>query len=310
MKSKKTKKYRLAEDALFNAYQFNREEHFIKIDPFGIRVRAQIGGNGSPVLFVHGGPNAGSTWAELASLLPEYTCILLDRPGCGLSEAMNGRNFSKQVLTELIVSTTDSVLDYFQLEKISMVGSSFGGYWALQYTLHRPERIDKLIQEGCPALVEGMAIPDFMKSMTYPILRWLIPKLPTSRSYAKKIMKDIGHAYSVENNRLSEIFIEWYVSLANHTDTMKNDVAVINNVLAGGKLNPEYVVPDREIAKITNPTLWLWGEDDPFGGIGIGKRIHSKMKKSEFISFKNSGHLPWLDRPREHAARIKEFISG
>jgi pimeloyl-ACP methyl ester carboxylesterase len=308
MKSKKIKRYQLAEDALFRWYGLEREEHFISIERLGIQVRVQVLGNGNPLLLVHGGPNAGSTWANLASQLPDYRCFLLDRPGCGLSEPMKSTRWSKDLLTDLIVSTTDNVLDYFQLDRIPVVGSSFGGYWALNYTLQRPERVDQLILEGCPALVEGMAVPAFMKSMTAPILRWLIPKLPTSKSYSKKIMKDIGHTYSVENNLLPEVFIDWYVSLCNNTDTMKNEVAVLSKVLSGGKLHPEYVLPDHEIQKITKPTLWLWGEDDPFGGVEIGKRIHSQMKSSQFISFSNSGHLPWLDNPTEHAARIKEFI--
>ncbi|MDQ7052940.1 MAG: alpha/beta hydrolase [candidate division KSB1 bacterium] len=188
------------------------------------------------------------------------------------------------------------------------MGSSFGGYWALHYTLQRPQRVRHLILEGCPAMVEAMAVPDFIKSMTYPVLRWLIPKLPASKSYARKIMKDTGHTHSVENNVLSDQFVEWYVRLSNHTDTMKNDVAIINQILSGGKMNPEYVLPDKKIQKITRPTLWLWGEDDPFGGVDIGKRIHSQMNHSEFVSFKNSGHLPWLGNAAEHAARIKEFI--
>ncbi len=308
MNSKKIKKYRTAEEAFFRSYGLEREEHFIPIESLGIQVRAQVTGKGHPILFVHGGPNAGSTWAELASLLSDFQCILLDRPGCGLSEAPRGKLQSKEMLLNWIVTTTDGVLDYFQHDRVALAGSSFGGYWALLYTLQRPERVQKLIQEGCPAMVEGMAIPEFMKSLTYPVLRWLIPKLPTSKSYAKKILKEIGHTYSVENSLLSERFVEWYVSLSNHTDTMKNEVANINQVLAGGKMHPDFVLPDQDIRNISCATLWLWGEDDPFGGVDIGRRIHSKMALSEFVSFKHSGHLPWIDQPKEHASRIAAFV--
>ena len=309
MTSKKIKQYRAAEDELFQFYNLERREHFIPIAPLGIQVRVQETGQGPPILFIHGGPNAGSTWAELASMLPNFRCLLIDRPGCGLSEAPEGQMGSKKVLLHWITSTIDSVLDYFQHDEVAMVGSSFGGYWALNYTLQRPERIHHLVLESCPALVEGMVIPGFMKSLTYPVLRWLIPKLPTSKSYAIKIMKDIGHTYSVENGLLSDLFVEWYLSLSNHTDTMKHEVANINKILTNGKMNPEYILRDEDISKITRPTLWLWGEDDPFGGVDIGRRLHSRMVDSEFVSFKNSGHLPWLDQPKEHAANIAAFVS-
>ncbi len=308
MTDQKVQKYREAEDALFRCYGLEREEHFIPIDSLGIRVRAQVTGKGHPILFVHGGPNAGSTWAELASMLSDFQCILLDRPGCGLSEAPNGGLQSKKVLLDCIVAATDAVLDHFQQDKVTLVGSSFGGYWGLLYTLQRPKRIERLIQEGCPAMVEGMVIPDFMKTLTHPVLRWLIPKLPTSKSYSKKILKEIGHTYSVENGLMSDRFAEWYVSLTNHTDTMKNEVANINRILVGGKMHPDFVLSDSEIQRVTCPTLWLWGEDDPFGSVDLGRRLHSQMADSQFVSFPNSGHLPWLDQPKEHASKIAAFV--
>ncbi len=241
-------------------------------------------------------------------MLQDYKCILIDRPGCGLSEAVPYKNFSEKLLIELIISTIEEVLNYFDFDKVFIVGSSFGGLWAIKYAINKPETIHKLVLEGCPAMVEGMLVPNFMKSMTMPVLKWLIPRLHLSKSYARKILKEIGHTYSIENNLFSAEFFDWYLSLSNNTDTMKNDSGIINILLRNGKLNPEFILTDSEIQKITVPTLWLWGSDDPFGGIDIGKRIHSKMKNSEFIGFENSGHLPWLDKPADHAMRIKSFF--
>ena len=46
-----------------------------------------VGREGDPVLLVHGGPNAGSTFVPLVpGLLPGRRLLLVDRPGCGLSE--------------------------------------------------------------------------------------------------------------------------------------------------------------------------------------------------------------------------------
>jgi len=307
--TKRLKKYKAAEDALFHFYGVERVEHIIPIQPLGIRVRVQVVGEGPPLVFLHGGPNAGSTWAGLVSLLTGYQCILIDRPGCGLSEIPNGRKLTKLVLKDWILTTLDEILEHFQFDAVNLVGSSFGGYWVLQYALHRPERVRRMVQEGCPAMVEEMNVPDFMKTLTRPVLRWLIPRLPTSKSYSKKIFREIGHTDSVEHDKVDDVFIEWYVHLMNHTDTMKNDSRLINELLVEGRLNPHYVLPDREIQKLTVPTLWLWGEADPFGGVDIGKRIHSGMMASEFVSFKNSGHLPWLDDPQAHAEHIAAFVA-
>lgn len=307
---KKTTSYISAESELFNSYQLARKEHFIKIEKYGIRVRVQTIGEGIPVLFIHGGPNAGSTWAQLVSLLPGYKCILLDRPGCGLSEAVNYKNISEKEFADMVVAVTDSILDFFQIYKINIVGSSFGGFWTFHYALQKPDRVEKIVIEGCPAMIEGMSIPKFMKMMATPFMRWLIPKLPTTKSYSKKIMKDIGHTFSINNNRISETFINWYVSLCNNTDTMKNDIAAIGQVLKKGEMNPDFIFYDSKLKNILHRVLILWGYEDTFGGKEIGLRLNSLLKGSSFIGYDNSGHLPWLDQPEQHAKEIRNFLGS
>jgi len=307
--SKKVELYRRAEDALFNSYRLKREEHFIPVKNLGPGLRVQTVGEGQPILFIHGGPNGGSAWAGLLPALGGYKSLLLDRPGCGLSDAVAIKNLSMSGFRNQILSTLDAVIDYFQCKTVSLVGSSLGGYWALQYVLQRSARVEKLVLEGCPALVEGMVVPQFLRTMTTPVLRWLLPKLPASYSYIKQTMKDLGHADSIEKGKLSEAYIRWYVSLTNHTATMKNDLALIHKALFGGRVNPEYVLPDSEIEKVACPTLWLWGAADPFGGPEIGRRLQAKMDRSKFVSFTGGGHLPWLDDPAAHGEKIKEFLA-
>ena len=157
MSPKKINQYRLSEDAFLKAYKIERKEHIIGVKNYGTKIRFQTLGKGPPLLFVHGGPNAGSTWLQIAALLQQFTCILLDRPGCGLSESIKYKKFSKKSLTGIIVSVTDSVLDYFEIERSSFIGSSFGGYWVLEYALQKPQRINKLIFEYkfCASTKEG-----------------------------------------------------------------------------------------------------------------------------------------------------------
>jgi pimeloyl-ACP methyl ester carboxylesterase len=310
MKQSKINKYRHTEDNLLKEYKLDREEHFIKVEGYGIKVRVQVTGQGPPLFFIHGGPNAGSTWLELASLLPDYQCLILDRPGCGLSEAYSYNQLTRDKLDKLIVSVIDSVLDYFSLEKSYFLASSFGGYCAIRYALNRPEKVEKMIQEGAPALAEGSTLPGFMKSVSKPFLRWLIPKLPASLSNSEKIMKEIGHTHSINKGLLSDAFMKWYVGLCNHTDTMKHEFQLISKAVTDGDQNPEFLLRDSEIAQLQMPVLWLWGKDDGFAGSDIAHRIHGKVPHSKLVEFDLAGHLPWLDHPKEHAAQVRKFLSG
>ena len=309
MKQRQIDAYRQSEETLLKKFSLDRKEHFIPVNGHGTRVRVQETGSGDPLILIHGGPNAGSTWLDLASRLPSVRCLILDRPGCGLSGGYSYGGITLEKLEDLIVSVIDAVMDRFKLEKCNFLASSFGGYWAIRYALKRPEKINKMILEGAPALVEGSSLPPFMKSVGNPLLRWLIPKLPGSVSSSEKTMKEIGHGYSIERGRIADFFMEWYVSLWNNTDTIKNDFDLISKVVQKGQQNPEFVLHDHEIEKLGSRSLWLWGKDDAFAGSEVARRITGKVSNAILVEFDNSGHLPWLDNPDDHAGLIREFLS-
>jgi 2-hydroxy-6-oxonona-2,4-dienedioate hydrolase len=308
MDAPKINRYKSSENALFRAYQLEPKEERIAIEKLGTFVRVQTIGNGAPLLFVHGAPNAGSTWAQLVSFLPGYKCILIDRPGCGLSAATSYKNISPKDVTDMIVSVIDGVFDYFNISRAPVIASSFGGYLTLLYTLQKPQRISKLVFEGCPAMVEGSRLPPFMKIMLAPVLKNIIPKLPTTKSFLKIVLRKLGHDYSVSHQLIPEVFLDWYVSLFNNTNTQRNDIYLAGKAFQAGNMKPEFILHDTVIENISQPTLWLWGKDDPFGGIEVGNRLKSKMKNASIFIFNNSGHLPWIDRPDEHAKKINEFL--
>ena len=76
MKQRKLDAYRQSEEVLLKEYSLQREEHFVPVDGYDLKVRVQEIGSGPSLLFIHGGPNAGSTWldnpGEHANLIKEF----------------------------------------------------------------------------------------------------------------------------------------------------------------------------------------------------------------------------------------------
>jgi 2-hydroxy-6-oxonona-2,4-dienedioate hydrolase len=89
MKHSQEMQYRAAEQRLWTHFRVKPTERFLTLQRPRARVRLIEVGEGNPLLFLHGGPNAGSTWAPLATHLQNFRCLILDRPGCGLSEAIS-----------------------------------------------------------------------------------------------------------------------------------------------------------------------------------------------------------------------------
>ena len=309
MNTRKINKYRNSEINYFEECRVQADEHFIEIKELSIQIRVLTTGNGSPLLFVHGAPASGAIWAPLVTHLRDYKNIIIDRPGCGLSEKTNYKGLSRHQLQSIMVFTIDAVLDHFKVPQLPIISSSFGSGLTLLYALKRSERVSKLIIEGCPALINGAHVPSFIKPMLLPGLKWLIPRLPATVSIFKRIMTGLGHKYSMEQQFIPNAFINWYISLFNNTQTQINEISMMTKAYPRGKANPSFIMSDEEIEKIKKPMLLLWSKDDPFGGVETAQRLKTKIKNASLVSFEGPGHLPWLDNPERNAEEIKKFLS-
>ena len=121
-----------AERRLWESFAVAVTERRVTLPRSGVEVRVQETGSGPPVLFVHGTMSAGSVWAPLARLLPDFRCLLLDRPGCGLSTASTADLGDHAGLEAYADAMVVDVLDALAIERADVVATSFGGYFALR----------------------------------------------------------------------------------------------------------------------------------------------------------------------------------
>jgi pimeloyl-ACP methyl ester carboxylesterase len=78
-------RYRNSEHRLWESVGVQPRERRARLRT-GAMIRVQETGDGPPVLLIHGAANAGTSWMSLMAKLPDFRCIALDRPGCGLSD--------------------------------------------------------------------------------------------------------------------------------------------------------------------------------------------------------------------------------
>jgi 2-hydroxy-6-oxonona-2,4-dienedioate hydrolase len=301
-------RYRQAEQALWAHAGASPVEHRFRLASSGVHVRVQEVGSGPPVLFIHGGPNSGSTWAILAALLPEFRCLIVDRPGTGLSEPLPLSLTTALAFAEGFVV---EVLDGLAVERAHLVVSSFGGYIGLRSAAVHPERIDRMVQMGSPPMIPGGTVPLFMRLIMVPGLGRLIGALPPSQGAARMTLKQIGHGASLAAGRIPQVFVDWYVALQRHTDTMRNEIALIG--AAGtffGGFDRVLALDELFLGSVRTPTCFLWGSEEPFAAPGAEEQLVAAMPHAELERFPGAGHLPWLDAP-EHAARtIRRFLGA
>jgi pimeloyl-ACP methyl ester carboxylesterase len=296
MNSQDVDHYRAAENRLWDHYGARPVEHFFPVLPGGGKVRVLEVGQGEPVLFLHGSPNAGSKWAPLAARLTGFRCLILDRPGCGLSDPLD---YADHDLRVLLTDPICRVLDALDLPQVKVVASSLGGWLALHFAQANPARVTRLVLEGCPAFIKGFRMPIYN---LYGTLVGLVggrpgPSLPAFRH--------MGHAAAIDAGKFELEVLTWRDALLRYTDTARNENALNRHLTTRmGK----YTYDETLLRRLPMPTLYLWGESDPFGGAELGRRMASAQPDARITTFPASGHLPWLDDVETHVRMVEEFL--
>ncbi|MHA5051829.1 alpha/beta fold hydrolase [Streptomyces sp. SD15] len=107
----------------------------------GVRLWASRSGRGAPLVLCHGGPGLWDMFEDVAGLLADRALVhRWDQRGCGRSQRCAGPWTSERFVADL-----DAVRRHFGLERMTLLGHSWGAQLALSYALAHPERVDALV---------------------------------------------------------------------------------------------------------------------------------------------------------------------
>ncbi|MCB0915242.1 MAG: alpha/beta hydrolase [Actinobacteria bacterium] len=302
--------YRAAEQAMWQHHGAGAPvERWTDVGALGIRVRTLDVGAGRPVLFVHGGPNAGATWGPLVGHLDGVRALAVDRPGCGLSDPLDYSTISTRQMWDALVTTLVAVLEDADTGPVDAVGSSFGGACVLWLARQRPDLVHSIVLEGVP-LVEGMVLAPNLRPLAIRPLGRLIARLPARDADVRRTFRQLGHECLVTGGWPSGPDRDWGLSMMNDTATMRNEVRLIQKGASWRGFRPGVGFDSAALGGITAPTLWIVGDRDPFGSVALVESWAHEMPAAALTVMPDSGHLPWLDDPEEHARLIEDFWSS
>jgi proline iminopeptidase len=102
--------------------------------------------DGKPVLFVHGGPGAGTS-SKLARFFNprKYYIILVDQRGCGKSKPSAETRENK---TQYLIEDFEKIRELLNIDRWMVFGGSWGSTLSLAYTITHPERVTELVIRG------------------------------------------------------------------------------------------------------------------------------------------------------------------
>jgi pimeloyl-ACP methyl ester carboxylesterase len=301
----RTERYLEAERRLWQLYGLEPRERFLELDAPAAHLRVLEVGSGEPALFVHGtvGPAA---WASLIGELSGFRSIVLERPGWGLSSAID---FSGQNYGELVADILRGTLDRLELECANVVGGSIGNVWALRLAANHPSRVRRVALLGAGPITSEARVPGIIRLLASPAGALMV-RMPANRARLHSILRRSGHGPSLDDGRIPDEFLDWRVSVERETDSMRHERDMVCAIVKGKSYRPGLTLADAELAAIRQPTLHVHGtSDQTVGSSESWKRVADTLPVGELCLVDGAGHMPWFDDPLRVAREVREFLA-
>ena len=269
----------------------------------GARVHLIEGGDGAPVLHLHGTSTSGLSHLALVEHMPDVRSIAVDRPGSGLSDPVV---LPPRGYREAVVEVMDDLMDTLSLPSAVLVGASGGGAWAIWYALARPGRVRRLALLGAPPLLPGTTAPLPMRVMTTPVLGDLLARLVRpSRAGVVRFMRSVGEGDTIVRH---QDLLDSLVAAQTDPVLARGAVAefrVFLTPFARTGMRPSMRFGAEELHRLRMPTLLVWGALDPLGGEDVARSIAAIPNAR--LEVLVTGHVPWLGRTEEVSRLLSEF---
>jgi pimeloyl-ACP methyl ester carboxylesterase len=249
------------------------------IDIGEVSLEVSIAGRGPPLLFLHGGDYFAQNRAFLDRLAARSRVFVPRHPGFGASERPDGF----RTVHDLAYLYLDMIVQH-RLGDVVLVGSSFGGWIALEMCVRSIERVGRLV------LIDSLGV-----------------------KFGGREERDIVDIYALPADELlRRTFFDpqrWVPDYSQLSDEELTAIARDREATALYGWRPYMHDPGLRqwLHRVRVPTLVLWGENDGIVGTDYGERLSRALPDARFATIRQAGHYPQIERPDEVADAIEGF---
>jgi proline iminopeptidase len=270
-------------------------------------------GHGPAIIVLHGGPDFDHSYLlpEFDRLADSYRLIYYDQRGRGRSaEGVK----PEDVTLASDIEDIDKVREFFHLDSVVVLGHSWGTVLALEYALHYPQRVSRLI----------LMNPAPASEADYKELRrdWL-EKRPEEMARRKAIAETAAYKEGDPAAVTAYYQIHFKPALAREQDYEKIVARFSASFTKEGILKSR-AIEDRlmndswasanfdllpQIQKLRIPTLVISG-DHEFIPAGSAEHIAAAIPKAHLVTLKSCGHFTYMECPAEVHEQVNTFFGG
>ncbi|MBL8763415.1 MAG: alpha/beta hydrolase [Phycisphaerae bacterium] len=249
-------------------------------DADAVRVRVEEYGRGRTVVFLQGLVGLNVHWMPVVRRLREHLrCVLVEIP---LLE-LRGHACSLEGVAGLV----RPVLGTLGVDRLTLLGSSFGGHVAVRLTESDPGRVRGLVLAGASGLSERALGWGGSELQIKPTREWV-------RGVFGAMFHDPKHIDEAELTRV-------------HGELIKREHAraIVRLTRSSRRDGLEARLPGLGV-----PTMLIWGRQDAVTPPEACERFASLLPRARTAWIDRCGHAPMVEHPDEFAACVLEFVRG
>ena len=257
-------------------------------------------GSGPALLLLHGLACDHTTWHPVINrLAQEFTVIAPDFLGHGESDkpradySIGGyANGMRDLLTIL------------GIDKVTVVGHSFGGGVAMQFAYQFPERTERLVLVSAGGL--GQEVSLAIRAILLPGFHQLgiLLNLPVMQSVTRSLLTglaDSGVPALRDLDEVADIVASWRDPRTRRAlrHLVRNCIDLRGQVIT---------MRDRAYLTAAMPMAIVWGTDDQVVPVEHAEVVGRLAPDARIEIFENSGHFPHKDHPERFIEFLTSFI--
>lgn len=258
-----------------------------------------LGNRGPHLIVVNGGPgfdhaylHASPVWNRLAAT---RRIVFYDQRGNGRSPADDGS--AMDVAAQ--IADLDAVRASLGVDRVDLLGHSWGGYLVMAYASRHPERIARLaiVDSAAPRWADTL----FLFDQVFPETTEAQRKLDLAQ-----VRGDLKAGEASIRLYLSMLFYspekrDAFLANASQYRFNRRVNEAVGRDLAKVDLNPE-------LPRFTFPTVVMTGRFDMNVAPLTAYKIHEAIPGSTFVVFERSGHIPFIEEPEAFLRELNAFL--
>jgi pimeloyl-ACP methyl ester carboxylesterase len=246
----------------------------------GIATAVLEGGDGPPLVLLHGGIQTGGViwWRVLPRLAKTHRVVVPDLPGLGESEPAG------RLDTGTLAAWLEALIQATCQEPPILVAHSAPGALAARFALEHGAGLRRLVLVDAAGLAPFRPSPGVLVALGRSVLR---PSIGSFEGLMGRVMHDLDRVRQQEGERWQAL-ASYAVSRATRPSTKR----AMRQVARGGTK----AIPRDQLRGIAVPTALLWGSRDRLLPLPIAQTASATLGWPLHV-IDDAGHLPHVEQP-------------